>query len=86
MSQEETVSTTDTDPLIPLAEYRRSGDCPIELHHAIFYHGESMEASGAICRYGRRWLVSPSHLMKWIRQNGKEAGRPKVAKEIQSKS
>ena len=47
----------ETDLLVPLADYRRSGECPIELYHAIFYHRESLEKSGAIVRYGRRWLV-----------------------------
>ena len=75
MNNHENLTVKDTDPLVPLAEYRRSGQCPIELHHAIFYHRESLENAGAICRYGRRWLVSPSHLMKWLRQNGKQAGR-----------
>ena len=75
------IEPKDTDPLVPLAEYRRSGECPIELHHAIFYHRESLEKSGAICRFGRRWLVSPSHLMKWLRQNGKHAGRTDTSKK-----
>ena len=65
----------ETDLLVPLADYRRSGECPIELYHAIFYHRESLEKSVAIVRYGRRWLVSPPHLMKWLRRNGKHAGR-----------
>ena len=48
MNNHENLTVKDTDPLVPLAEYRRSGQCPIELHHAIFYHRESLENAGAI--------------------------------------
>ena len=69
------LDSQETDLLVPLADYRRSGECPIELYQAIFYHRESLEKGGAIVRYGRRWLVSSPHLMKWLRRNGKHAGR-----------
>ena len=81
MENPTTSAPADTDPLIPLAEFRKSDRCPVELHHLIFYNRESLEAEGAICRFGRKWLVSEGHLMRWLRRHGKHAGRPKSSKE-----
>ena len=71
-----TTTPTDSDPLTPLAEYRKSGRAPVEMNHLIFFNKQSLESSGAIVRYGRRWLVSEGHLMQWLRKHGKKAGRP----------
>ena len=61
-------------PLIPLADFCRSGRAPVEMHHLIFQHRDSLESFGVIVRYGRKWLVSEPHLYRWLRRFGKEAG------------
>ena len=64
-------------PLTPLADFRKSGRAPVEMHHLIFHHKESMVKHGAICKFGRKWLVSVCRLFQWLREQGANAGRPK---------
>ena len=45
-------------PLTPLADFRKSGRAPVEMHHLIFHHKDSLVEHGAICKFGRKWLVS----------------------------
>jgi len=45
-------------PLTPLADFRKSGRAPVEMHHLIFHHKKSLVEFGAICKFGRKWLVS----------------------------
>jgi len=71
----------DESLLIPLARYRESGRAPIEMHHAIFHHRRSLEQAGAVVKYGSKWLVSERHLMRWLREHGRGAGRPKRPNE-----
>ena len=40
--QEQTQQTPDNQaPLTPLADFRKSGRAPVEMHHLIFYHKDS---------------------------------------------
>ena len=58
-------------PLIPAADFERSGRCPVNLRLLIFHQKDSLQESGAIIRFGkRRWLVDESKLIDWIRENG----------------
>jgi len=84
-SIDQTNNTPDNQkPLIPLADFRKSGRSPIEMHHLIFHHKESLVEHGAICKFGRKWLVSEGHLFQWLREQGANAGRPKRANEIRN--
>ena len=65
-------------PLIPLSAFKKSGRAPLEMNHLIFNNKDSLESSGAIVRYGRKWLVSEPHLYQWLRRFGKDAGRTLV--------
>ena len=79
---DQTNNTLDNQaPLIPLADFRKSGRAPVEMHHLIFYHKESLVIHGAICKFGRKWLVSEGHLFQWLREQGANAGRPKRPNE-----
>ena len=69
-------------PLTPLADFRKSGRAPFEMHHLIFHHKESLVKHGAICKFGRKWLVSEPQLYQWLREHGTNAGRPKRLKEL----
>ncbi len=79
-SIDQTNNTTPDNqkPLIPLADFRKSGRAPIEMHHLIFHH------NGAIVKFGRKWLVSEGHLYQWLREVGPTAGRPKRPNEIRN--
>ena len=68
-------------PLTPLADFRKSGRAPVEMHHLIFHHKNSLVEHGAICKFGRKWLVSEGHLFQWLREQGANAGRPKRVNE-----
>ena len=68
-------------PLTPLADFRKSGRAPVEMHHLIFHHKESLVEHGAICKFGRKWLVSEGRLFQWLREQGASAGRPKRPNE-----
>ncbi len=58
-------------PLIPAADFERSGRCPVNLRWLIFHQKDSLQEAGAIIRFGkRRWLVDESRLIDWIRENG----------------
>ena len=58
-------------PLIPAADFERSGRCPVNLRWLIFHQKDSLQEAGAIIRFGkRRWLVDESKLIDWIRENG----------------
>ena len=58
-------------PLIPAADFERSGRCPVNLRWLIFHQKDSLQESRAIIRFGkRRWLVDESKLIDWIRENG----------------
>jgi len=52
------------------------------MHHLIFHHKESLVEHGAICKFGRKWLVSEGQLFQWLREQGANAGRPKRANEL----
>ena len=69
-------------PLTPLADFRKSGRAPVEMHHLIFHHKESLVKHGAICKFGRKWLVSEPQLYQWLREHGTNAGRPKRPNEL----
>ena len=80
--QEQTQNIPDNlAPLIPLAEFRKSRRAPVEMHHLIFHHKKSLVEHGAICKFGRKWLVSEGHLFLWLREHGASAGRPKRPNE-----
>ena len=64
-------------PLTPLADFRKSGRAPVEMHHLIFHHKKSLVEHGAICKFGRKWLVSEGHLFQWLREQKANAGGPK---------
>ena len=66
------------------SDFRKSGRSPIEMHHAIFHHKESLVEYGAIVKFGRKWLVSEGHLYQWLREVGPTAGRPKRPNEIRN--
>jgi len=68
-------------PLTPLADFRKSGRAPVEMHHLIFHHKKSLVEHGAICKFGRKRLASEGHLFQWLRDHGANAGRPKRPKE-----
>ena len=68
-------------PLIPLSEFRKSGRAPVEMHHLIFYNKDSLVKHGAICKFGRKCLVSEPQLYQWLREHGENAGRPKRPNE-----
>ena len=80
--QEQTQETPDNQtPLIPLSDFRKSGRAPVEMHHLIFYNKDSLVKHGAICKFGRKWLVSEPQLFQWLREHGSNAGRPKRPNE-----
>ena len=85
-SIDQTNNTTPDNqkPLIPLADFRKSGRAPIEMHHLIFHHKNSLVEYGAIVKFGRKWLVSEGHLYQWLREEGPTAGRPKRPNEIRN--
>ena len=84
-SIDQTNNTPDNQkPLIPLADFRKSGRSPIEMHHLIFHHKESLVEHGALCKFGRKWLVSEGQLFQWLREQGANAGRPKRPNEIRN--
>ena len=77
-SIDQTNNTPDNQkPLIPLSDFRKCGRSPVEMHHLIFHHKESLVKHGAICKFGRKWLVSEGRLFQWLREQGANAGRPK---------
>ena len=78
MEDQATTGDLNQYPLIPLSTFKKSGRAPVEMHHLIFNNQESLESSGAIVRYGRKWLVSEPHLYQWLRRFGKDAGRTLV--------
>ena len=69
-------------PLTPLADFRKSGRSPVEMHHLIFHHKNSLVEYGAICKFGRKWLISEGRLFQWLREQGANAGRPKRLNEL----
>ena len=77
-------SLDNQSPLTPLADFRKSGRAPVEMHHAIFFHKNSLVEYGAIVKFGRKWLVSEGHLYQWLREVGPTAGRPKRPNEIRN--
>ena len=80
--QEQTQETPDKQtPLIPLSDFRKSGRAPVEMHHLIFYNKDSLVKHGAICKFGRNWLVSEPQLYQCLREQGSNAGRPKRPNE-----
>ena len=80
---EQTQLTPDNQaPLTPLAAFRKSGRSPVEMHHLIFHHKNSLVEYGAICKFGRKWLISEGRLFQWLRDQGANAGRPKRLNEL----
>lgn len=65
------VDSCAQNPLISAKEFRESGRCPVSFTHLVFNHRESLQAFGAIVRYGRRWLVDEARFFDWLRQYGK---------------
>jgi len=77
---EQTQLTPDNQaPLTPLADFRKSGRSPVEMHHLIFHHKNSLVE---ICKFGRKWLISEGRLFQWLREQGANAGRPKRLNEL----
>ena len=62
---------SQTNPLIPLADFKRSGRCPVEPYHLIFNHKESLVDFGAIIQYGSKWLVDEEKFHDWFRMHAK---------------
>ena len=60
----------DQTPLVSLAEFKRSGRCPIEPYHMIFHHKQSLVNAGAIVKHGRVWLVDEPKFFGWLREFG----------------
>jgi hypothetical protein len=58
--------------LIPLSEFERSGESPINLRALVFKQGPSLERHGALVRYGRKLLVDPQLLDQWLRDNSRK--------------
>ena len=82
-AQEQTQENPDNKtPLIPLSDFRKSGRAPVEMYHQIFYNKDSLVKHGAICKFGRKWLVSEPQLYQWLREHGSNAGRPKRPNEL----
>ena len=80
--QEQTQQTPDNQaPQTPLADFRKNGRAPVEMHHLIFYHKDSLVEHGAICKFGRKWFVSEGHLFQWLREQKANAGGPKRPNE-----
>ena len=78
-TQEQPQQSPDNQaPLTPLADFRKSGRAPVEMHHLIFHNKKSLVEFGAICKFGRKWLVSEGRLFQWLREQGANAGRPKL--------
>jgi len=61
------VQQDNTNQLIPLTEYKKSGRCPVEPYHLIFRHKPSLEKYGAIFRYGKKWLIDEPKFNNWLR-------------------
>ena len=81
-TQEQPQQSPDNQaPLTPLADFRKSGRAPVEMHHLIFHNKNSLVEFGAICKFGRKWLVSEGRLFQWLREQGANAGRPKLPSE-----
>ena len=80
--QEQTQQTPDNQaPLTPLADFRKSGRAPVEMHHLIFHHKKSLVEHGASGKFGRKGVVRGGLLFQWLREHGANAGRPKRPKE-----
>ena len=60
-------------PLIPLSKYKKSERAPVDMNHLIFQHKDSLVDFGVLVRYGRKWLISESHLYQWLRIHGEDA-------------
>ena len=57
-TQEQPQQSPDNQaPLTPLADFRKSGRAPVEMHHLIFHNKKSLVEFGAICKFGRKWLL-----------------------------
>lgn len=76
--QIQTTRTSDTGtPLVPLAKFKSSGECPVEPYHLIFHHKASLVEAGAIVPFGNRWLVDKPCFFAWLRGHGaRGAGQP----------
>ena len=74
MSIEETKNhlLTDFHQLIPLPAFKKSGRCPLEPYHLLFHHKQSLVASGAFLRFGRRWMVDEAKFFAWLREHGEK--------------
>ena len=51
--------------LIKKSRYER--EAGINLRHIIFHKHKELEEVGAICRYGRHWMIDPELLESFIR-------------------
>ena len=60
-------------PLVSLSAFKKSGKAPVDMNHLIFHKRDSLVDFGVLVRYGRKWLISESHLYHWLRVNGQEA-------------
>ena len=54
--------------LVKKSRYER--EAGINLRHVIFRKHRELEQAGAICRYGRHWMVDPERLEDFIRDGG----------------
>ncbi len=61
------------EPLIPLAEFRRSGRCPVSLYHLLFNEKGALIASGALVPFGRRYLVDEGLFFRYLRERSRDA-------------
>ena len=61
-----TTQKVDSPPLVSLEDFIRYHKPPINMRWAIQIHGSSLETSGAIIRYGNKWLVSEPELYEWL--------------------
>jgi len=60
-------------PLVSLSVFKKSGKAPVDMNHLIFKFKDSLVDFGVLVRYGRKWLISESHLYQWLRIHGKDS-------------
>ena len=54
--------------LVKKSRYERESG--LNLRHLIFHRGRELEQAGAICKFGRHWMVDPERLERFIRDGG----------------
>jgi hypothetical protein len=69
-------STDSGRPLVRLADFRKSGRCPINVYHAISRFRDELLERGALIRWGSCYLVDEPEFFAWLRDNSRRDSGP----------